>query len=82
MSEIGKRALTRRAMIHAGLAAMYPALLGVKPAPAPFDRSAIVLGRNQGGAPIMLPQRPRREHTHVIGTTGGGKSKFCEHCIR
>jgi hypothetical protein len=46
------------------------------------DRSAIVLGRDMNGAPVFLPERPRLEHTHVIGTTGGGKSKFLEHCLR
>jgi len=30
----------------------------------------------------MLPERPRLEHMHVIGTTGGGKSKFLECCIK
>src|SRR5262249_36186640 len=46
------------------------------------DRSAIVLGRGQTGKPGFLPQRPRLENAHVIGTTGGGKSKFLESCIR
>ena len=46
------------------------------------DRSAIVLGRNKDGAAVFLPRRPRMEHTHVIGTTGGGKTTFLSHCIR
>jgi hypothetical protein len=82
MSEINKRAMTRRAMIRGSLCALYPTLLGIKPALPAFDRGAITLGRNQAGVPVLLPQRPRTEHTHVIGTTGGGKSKFLEHCIR
>src|SRR5580704_6587882 len=42
------------------------------------DRTAIVLGRNQqSSAPILLPER-----AHVVGTTGGGKTKFLEACIR
>ena len=29
-----------------------------------------------------MPETPRFEHTHVIGTTGGGKTNFLEHLIR
>ena len=32
--------------------------------------------------PVTLGERPRLEHAHVIGTTGGGKTTFLEHCIR
>lgn len=46
------------------------------------DLSAIVLGRNELGRPLVLPAKPRLEHAHVIGTTGGGKTNFLEHCIR
>src|SRR5690349_17682940 len=50
---------------------------------APLDRTALVLGRNQQtSAPVTLSERARLEHTHVIGTTGGGKSKFLEFCIQ
>jgi hypothetical protein len=53
------------------------------PLPAPIDRKAIVLGRNQEiSVPIVLSERARLEHAHVIGTTGGGKTKFLEACIR
>jgi hypothetical protein len=49
----------------------------------PYDPRSIVLGRNrQVGAPILLSERARLEHAHVIGTTGGGKTKFLEACIR
>src|SRR5262249_45493131 len=82
MTEIANRALSRRTALRGLLATMYPALFRQSPVAPEFDRSAIVLGRNQSGAPVLLPQRPRREHAHVIGTTGGGKSKFLEHCIR
>src|SRR5581483_2836939 len=47
-----------------------------------LDRTAIVLGRTDAGTPVMLPERARLEHAHVIGTTGGGKTKFLELCIR
>jgi len=56
-------------------------LTKLPPAPT-FDSLAIVLGKDQRGAAVILPQRPRVEHMHCIGTTGGGKSKFLEHCIR
>jgi hypothetical protein len=53
------------------------------PLPPPIDRKAIVLGRNQEtSVPIVLSERARLEHAHVIGTTGGGKTKFLEACIR
>ena len=83
MSIIEERALARRAAIRAELSAKYPALMPTQKPPAErFDRSAIVLGRDQRGVSVILPERPRLEHAHVIGTTGGGKSKFLEHCIR
>jgi Helicase HerA, central domain/Type IV secretion-system coupling protein DNA-binding domain len=82
MSEIEKRAMTRRAMVQGSLCAMYPTLLRKLPSAPAVDRTAIVLGRNQQGGSVFLPVRPRMEHMHVIGTTGGGKSKFLEHCIR
>ena len=53
------------------------------PLPPPIDRKAIVLGRNtESSVPIVLSERARLEHAHVIGTTGGGKTKFLEACIR
>ena len=81
MSEIARRALTRRTMLQGSLAAIYPTLLRKLQVPAPVDRSAIVLGRNQHGGAVMLPQRARMEHCHAIGTTGAGKSYFLAHCI-
>jgi hypothetical protein len=33
-------------------------------------------------APPPVPERARHEHAHVIGTTGGGKTKFLEYLIR
>jgi len=57
------------------------------PAPAPavrrvVDPTALVLGRDADSKPFVLPLRARLEHAHVIGASGGGKSKFLEHCIR
>src|SRR5438128_2057983 len=86
MSKIADRAKKRRAAVREVLRSQYPNLFP-KPAPAPtlplpVDRSAIVLGRNQGGAPVLLPEQLRLQHAHVIGTTGSGKTKFLEHCIQ
>jgi len=46
------------------------------------DRTAIVLGLNESDVPIILPESPRLQHAHVIGSIGSGKSTFLEHCIR
>jgi hypothetical protein len=83
MSVVAMRATARRIAVREEIRGRYPALCP-KPRPVapPVDRSAIVLGRNQHGGVVLLPQRPRLEHAHIIGTTGGGKSKFLEHCIR
>jgi hypothetical protein len=42
----------------------------------------VVFGLSDRGVPVTMPERPRFEHTHVIGTTGGGKTNFLEHLIR
>lgn len=44
------------------------------------DATAIVLGRSQDGTPVSLPVRARLEHMHVVGTTGGGKTRLIQHC--
>lgn len=79
MSEIERRASARHMALRNDLRERFPALLNERPRP---DRSAIALGRAETGTAILLPQRARTEHAHVIGTTGGGKSKLLEHCIR
>jgi hypothetical protein len=80
---IEERAKARRSALRETLRSQYPTLWA-KPRsmPARIDRSAIVLGRNQVGAPVFLSERARLEHVHCIGTTGGGKTKFLEHCIQ
>lgn len=53
-------------------------------APKPLRRyelGTVALGQADG-TPVALPRRPRFEHTHVIGTTGGGKTNLLEHLIR
>jgi hypothetical protein len=83
MRTINERALARRAAIRAELGARYPALIPAqRPLVERFDRSAIVLGRDRHGNVVSLPLRPRLEHMHVIGTTGGGKSKHLERDIQ
>jgi hypothetical protein len=81
MSVIATRSEARRAALRESLRSAYPTLLRQPPSVPSVDRSAIVLGRNETGTAVFLPERPRLEHAHVIGTTGGGKSKFLEHCI-
>jgi hypothetical protein len=82
MSMIGERAQATRLAIRETHRAKFPHLLPARHTSVPTDRSAIVLGRNEVGAPIFLPLRTRLEHAHVIGTTGGGKTKLLEHSIR
>ena len=77
MGEIVQRAVIRHQAIRASIEARYRFLF-----PPAIDRAAIILGRDERGAPLCLPLRPRLEHSHVIGTTGGGKTKLLEHMIR
>jgi hypothetical protein len=51
-------------MLRGSLAAAYPTLLAKLPPAPTFDRLAIVLGKDQRGAAVMLPQRPRMQHMH------------------
>jgi hypothetical protein len=46
-----------------------------------YEVGSVALGRADG-VPVALPGRPRFEHSHVIGTTGGGKTNLLEHLIR
>lgn len=46
-----------------------------------IDPAALVLGRDSGHAPLSISIEARLRHMHTIGTTGGGKTKFFEHCI-
>jgi Helicase HerA, central domain len=67
--------------IRAELPERFP-LLRKPPAPASCDPRVVVFGLSEHGVPVTMPERPRFEHTHVIGTTGGGKTNFLEHLIR
>ncbi len=76
-----------RADVRAVVQARFPALAArrarsqERAVPTP-DRDAVVLGRNERHQPVILPLAPRREHMHVIGTTGSGKSNFLRALIR
>lgn len=40
------------------------------------------LGRRKGGRAVLLSERERTRHVHVVGATDSGKSKFLQHLIR
>ena len=43
----------------------------------------IIAGINAlNGKPVFLTEKDRLAHTHIIGTTGAGKSKFMEYLMR
>jgi TraM recognition site of TraD and TraG len=82
VSSIVEKANARRTALREKLRQQYPSLLRTSaPRPPAVDRSAIVLGRNQGEAPVYLSERARLEHGHCIGTTGAGKTSFFRQCI-
>lgn len=82
MDSIIKRASATRLALRKTIAAHFPTLCPLPPLPAQSDRSAIVLGRNEKGEAVQLPLRARLEHCHAVVTTGGGKTKYIEHCAR
>lgn len=85
----GRRSGTGRTL-RADIEARYPRIAArlapkketTKITPAVFDPTGIVIGRTSEGTPVVVPERPRLEHMHVIGDTGSGKSNFLKHCIR
>ena len=43
----------------------------------------ILLGENAlNGKDVFLKQKGKQVHTHIIGSSGAGKSKFLEHLMR
>jgi hypothetical protein len=42
----------------------------------------LTLGFDAHGKPLRLDDRERMTHTHIIGSSGSGKSKFLEHLMR
>jgi len=65
--------------IAGALATRFPR--SVPPPLRVYEAGTVALGR-ANGEPVALPRRPRFEHSHVIGTTGGGKTNLLEHMIR
>ena len=53
----------------------------VRAVPRSYPAGTLALGRS-GEQTVALGRRPLFEHSHVIGTTGGGKTNFLEHVIR
>lgn len=82
MNQITTAAAAKVAALRGALAARFPTLLRKSAKIAATDPSAIILGRDERGAMILLPQRARAEHSLCIGTTGGGKTTHLAHCIR
>ena len=81
----GGRRQSIQARVAAKFARYHPSRAATPPtAPASpaIDPSALVLGMNDRGKVASIGVRPRLEHAHVIGTTGGGKTHFLAHCIR
>jgi len=67
--------------IRAALPERFPLLRSPRPVPR-YDPRCAVFGLSDCGVPVTMPERARFEHSHVIGTTGGGKTNFLEHLIR
>ena len=67
--------------IRAELPERFP-LLKAPSALPPCDPRMVVFGLSDQHTPVTMSERPRFEHAHVIGTTGGGKTNFLEHVIR
>jgi hypothetical protein len=68
-----------RAELRETLLQRFPAL---RPPAAPvmIDRHAIILGRDSAENPLSLPVSARLPHMHIVGTTGGGKTRLIQHC--
>ncbi len=77
----GRSRLIRPDAIEAELPQRFPLLRPEPPLP-PYDPRLVVFGLSETGEPVTMPEKPRFEHSHVIGTTGGGKTNFLEHLIR
>lgn len=76
---IVERARERTSAIRTQLAEQFPHLSSPTRS---IDRTAIVPGRDQHDEPLPLSIRTRLEHMLVVGTTGGGKTKLIEQCVR
>lgn len=73
--------LVQAERVAAELPERFPLLRSPLPL-APVDTRAVVFGLSPANSPVTMPERPRFEHAHVIGTTGGGKTNLIEHMAR
>jgi hypothetical protein len=76
-SIIAARAAELRVALRTDVLQRHPSLC-----PPTVDSSALVLGADERGRPVGVPAKARLEHCHVVGSTGGGKTKLIEHAIR
>ena len=65
--------------VRGALDARFPGLR--RPIAKSYDPGTVALGL-ANDQPVALSSRPRFEHCHVIGTTGGGKTNLLEHLVR
>lgn len=78
MKTTSAKGLALRAEVRERILQLHPAL---RPRTIPsVDCTSIVLGRDTAEAPVSLSVRARLEHMHVVGTTGGGKTRLIQHC--
>jgi hypothetical protein len=74
-----------RETLRAKFRTHYPHLLPLKiarpVAPLP-DPTAIILGIDEQRRPVPLAQLVRGSHLHILGATGGGKSRCILHMVR
>jgi hypothetical protein len=88
MNQVERRAQKLLAQKRRELEARVPRLRhrarnGPAPMPAPLSNEKfVILGSDEADAALRLPERPRLEHMHVIGTTGSGKTNLIEHLAR
>jgi hypothetical protein len=65
--------------VRGALGARFPGLM--KPIARPYEAGTVALGV-ANDQPVAISSRPRFEHSHLIGTTGGGKTNLLEHLTR
>lgn len=87
MNSIQRRAQQLRAEKRQQLEARVPRLrrpvVQKPPMPSPPSTERyVILGGDEASLPVRLDERTRCEHTHIIGTTGGGKTNLIEHMAR
>lgn len=79
MKRISRKALALRTEVRKRILQMHPALRP-RALAAAISHDAIVFGRGSNRCPVCLGVRARLEHMHIVGTTGGGKTRLIQHC--